>query len=198
MPAPLPRRAAILGAAAALAASPPRIRLRTPLGDILIGLHLTRAPLTAGDFLKYVHAGAYTGGRIFRTVRPDNDRGDPKIDVIQGEANPNAPQWAPIPHESTAQTGLRHIDGAVSLPRDAPGTGSGRAFFICIGAQPALDFGGHRNKDAQGFAVFGQVLHGMDIVRRIWAQPASGVSQDAYTRGQILTQPIEILRASGS
>ena len=195
MTTPLPRRAAILGAAASLAGSAPHIRLRTSLGDILIGLHLTRAPLSAGDFLKYVQAGAYDGGRFFRVVRPDNDRGHPKIDVVQGAARQGAPQWAPVAHETTARTGLRHIDGAVSLTRDAPGTGSGNEFFVCIGDQPGLDFGGTRNKDLQGFAVFGQVLAGMNVVKRIWQLPAAGKSDDSYTTGQILTEAVPILSA---
>jgi len=194
MPTPLPRRTAILGAAASLAGHTPRVRLSTDLGDIVIGLYLTRAPVSAADFLKYVQAGAYDGGRFFRVVRPDNDHGQPKINVVQGGARPGAPAWAPVRHETTAETGLRHIDGAVSLTRDAPGTGSGNEFFVCVGDCPGLDFGGHRNKDLQGFAVFGQVVRGMEVVRQIWGLPAAGKSEDLYTVGQILTRDVGIRR----
>jgi peptidyl-prolyl cis-trans isomerase A (cyclophilin A) len=92
-------------------------------------------------------------------------------------------------------TGLRHVDGTISLPRDGVGSGSGAEFFICIGDQPGLDFGGRRNKDGQGFAAFGRVVAGMDIVRGIWRMKADGPSPDAYTMGQILPHPATILSA---
>ena len=171
------------------------MQLNTPFGVIVLELHTDRAPLSTTDFLKYVDARAYDGGRFFRVVRPNNDRGHPRIDVVQGGTRPNAHQGPPIKHESTAITGLRHLDGTVSLTRDAPGTGSGAEFFICIGPQPGLDFGGTRNPDRQGFAAFGQVITGMDVVRRIWVLDASGHSDDPYTTGQILRAPVPIIAA---
>jgi peptidyl-prolyl cis-trans isomerase A (cyclophilin A) len=106
------------------------------------------------------------------TNQPDNEV---KIEVIQGglgndERGLGLP---PIVHETTAQTGLRHLDGSISMARVEPGTASSE-FFICVGDQPELDFGGTRNPDGQGFAVFGRVAVGMEVVRAIQEQPAEG------------------------
>jgi peptidyl-prolyl cis-trans isomerase A (cyclophilin A) len=182
-------------AAAAVPVIGSTVQLVTPLGNLTLLLRPDRAPLSANDFLRYVDAGAYDGGRFFRVVRPDNDHGHPPIDVVQGGARPGVRQGPTVPHETTAQTGLRHIDGAISLTRDAPGTGSGAEFFICVGDQPGLDFGGKRNPDGQGFAVFGRVTAGMDFVQRIWKLDASGHSDDTYTVGQILRSPVPISAA---
>jgi peptidyl-prolyl cis-trans isomerase A (cyclophilin A) len=188
-------RRTLLAAAALPLAGNPRVILRTPLGSITLLLRPDRAPLSANDFLHYVTAGAYDGGRFFRVVRADNDHGHPRIDVVQGGARPDARQGPPVAHETTARTGLRHRDGTISLTRDAPGTGSGNEFFICVGDQPGLDFGGTRNPDGQGFAAFGTVTAGMDVVRAIWQRDASGHSPDKYTVGQILRDPVPIVTA---
>ena len=138
------RRNLLLGVGAAgVAPARRRVVLSTRLGVIRIDLAIGAAPLSGSDFLKYVAGGYYDGGRFFRVVRPDNDRGHPLIDVVQGGIRNPKQAWAPIAHETTRQTGLRHLNGTVSLPRDKPGTGSGAEIFICIGDQPALDFGGH-------------------------------------------------------
>jgi peptidyl-prolyl cis-trans isomerase A (cyclophilin A) len=176
-------------AAAAAAVVPvglPRVRLVTAAGVIVVVVRVDRAPLSGRDFLHYVDAGAYAGGRFFRVVRADNDRRTPRINVVQGGTRPGSAQGKPVAHETTLMTGLRHVDGAISLTRDAPGTGSGSEFFVCVGDVPGLDFGGRRNPDGQGYAVFGGVLEGMEVVRRIWAMDASGKSDDAITVGQIL------------
>ena len=190
-------RRQLLAAGGAALITPPnqKVLLTTAMGSITIALHTARAPVSSTDFLHYVDAGAYNGGQFFRVVRADNDRRQPRIDVVQGGTRPNVKQGPPVAHENTAITGLRHLDGAVSLTRDAPGTGSGAEFFICVGPQPALDFGGARNPDHQGYAVFGQVVAGMDVVRRIWVQDASGHSDDAVTVGQILRVPVGIVSA---
>jgi peptidyl-prolyl cis-trans isomerase A (cyclophilin A) len=191
------RRFLATGASSLAAAAPDRTRvtLLMPAGRIDIDLGVRHAPLSAADFLRYIDAKSYDGGTIFRTVRPDNDHGAPVIDVVQGGIRKGAPKLPPIAHESTAMTGLRHLDGTISLPRDGVGTGSGAEFFICIGDQPGLDFGGRRNKDGQGFAAFGRVVSGMEIVRTIWTMKADGPSPDAYVAGQILPQPVPILSA---
>jgi peptidyl-prolyl cis-trans isomerase A (cyclophilin A) len=191
------RRLVMMGAAAAMVpgGSVPLVRLETRLGSILIRVQTPNAPVSVGDFLKYVANGSYNGGRFFRVVRPDNDHGTPQIDVVQGGVRPGAAIAAPVAHETTQVTGLRHLDGTVSLTRDKPGSGSGSEFFICVGAQPVLDFGGKRNPDGQGFAAFGQVTSGMDVVRKIWGMEASGASEDRYTAGQILRRPVKILSA---
>jgi peptidyl-prolyl cis-trans isomerase A (cyclophilin A) len=194
----LTRRATLVGAGAALtAAAPPRrqVVFTTVMGAITLDLAMHQAPLSCADFLHYVTRGYYDGGQFFRVVRPDNDHGRPQIDVVQGGIRDPKQAWAPIAHETTRQTGLRHQDGTVSLTRDTPGTGSGAEIFICIGDQPALDFGGTRNKDGQGFAAFARVSAGMDIVRGIWKLPANGHADDAYTAGQILGMPVIIRQA---
>ena len=181
---------------AAFAPKLPVVILTTSLGPITIQLRPDRAPLSAADFLKYVDARAYEGGRFFRTVRPDNDRGHPKINVIQGGTRPDVIPAKSIPHETTKMTGLSHTDGTISLTRDAPGTGSGSEFFICVGDNTGLNYGGKRNPDGQGFAAFGHVIAGMETVRQIWQQKdTSGKSDSPYTINQIHASPIPIITA---
>ncbi len=182
------------GRASAVAALP-RVRFVLESGQIDIELDAARAPLSSADFLRYVVGHFYDGGRFTRTVRADNDHGAARIDVVQGGIRPGVTPLATIAHESTRLTGLRHLDGTISLPRDKVGTGGGAAFFICIGDQPALDFGGARNADGQGFAAFGRVTAGMRTVRAIWRGDASGPSPDSYTKGQMLLRPVPILSA---
>ena len=169
-------RAALLLALALPAAADdaPRVLLETPLGEIEIAVNAARAPLTARNFLRYVADGHYDGGRFHRTVTPENqpDR-KVKIDVIQAGVAPARENdgFAPIPLERTRDTGLRHVDGAVSMARDTPDSATSD-FFVCVGDQPSLDFGGARNPDGQGFAAFGRVVRGMDVVRTVWRSPA--------------------------
>jgi peptidyl-prolyl cis-trans isomerase A (cyclophilin A) len=132
--------------------------------------------LTASNFLSLVDRGVYTNACFYRVVRPDNQPLNPvKIEVIQGglfeDDLVNA--HSPIAHETTGVTGILHTDGVISMARDEPGTAS-TEFFICIGDQPSLDFGGDRNPDGQGFAAFGKVTAGMDVVRKIQSLPDSG------------------------
>ena len=162
----------------------PVVYVRTSLGDIKIEVYEDRAPVTSSNFMRYVDAGLYDGTTFFRTVTPDNQPGDAvKIEVIQGGMVPEENRFPPILNETTEATGLRHLDGTVSMARFKPGSAAS-SFFICIGNQPELDHGGRRNPDLQGFAAFGAVLEGMDVVRRIQAQPREG---------QRLTPPIEIV-----
>jgi peptidyl-prolyl cis-trans isomerase A (cyclophilin A) len=136
-----------------------------------------------------VDAGHYEGGRFHRTVRADNQpQNRVKIDVVQAGVNPAraAEDFAPIALERTRDTGLRHLDGTISMARDGPDTATSD-FFICVGDQPELDFGGRRNPDGQGFAAFGRVVRGMDVVRKIHRAPADG---------QALAPPIAIRRAA--
>jgi peptidyl-prolyl cis-trans isomerase A (cyclophilin A) len=170
--------------AASTAAVNPRVLIRTEKGDIIVEVDLARAPVTSANFLRYVDAGLYDGSTFHRTVtmanQPDNAV---RIEVIQGGQLPGAKEFSPIAHETTALTGLRHVDGAISMARDKPGTATS-SFFFCINDQPELDFGGQRNPDGQGFAAFGRVVEGMDVVRAIQALPA---------RGQQLTPPVKII-----
>ena len=167
-----------------------RVALETDRGTILIEVYPQAAPLSAGDFLRYVDEGLYVDAGFYRVVRPDNDHGTPVISVVQGGILDVETPPAGIPHETTAATGLRHVDGTVSIARGPPGTGSAAAFFIVLGDQPSLDFGGLRNPDAQGFAAFGKVIDGMELVRELNAMQADAPTEDDYVRGQILAEPV--------
>ncbi|MFM7816009.1 MAG: peptidylprolyl isomerase, partial [Verrucomicrobiota bacterium] len=165
----------------------PRLLLQTAQGDIELELDTRAAPRSVTNFLHYAQQGLYADGLFFRTVTPGNQpTNDVKISVIQARANPSRTNdfLPPIPLERTRVTGLRHLDGTVSMARDRPDTAQDH-FFICIGDQPELDFGGRRNPDGQGFAAFGRVVKGMDVVRRIHGSPADG---------QTLTPPVRIQR----
>jgi peptidyl-prolyl cis-trans isomerase A (cyclophilin A) len=157
---------------------PVGVVLTTELGEIEVELDARRAPRTTANFLRYVDARMYDGGRFYRTVttKPDNQpQNQTKIDVIQaGMAEEREKQaFAAVTLERTRDTGLRHLDGAISMARDGPDTAT-HEFFICVGARPSLDFGGARNPDGQGFAAFGRVVRGMDVVRKIQASAAEG------------------------
>lgn len=155
-----------------------RVLLRTEFGDIELALDATRAPLTVSNFLRYVEAGFYDGGAFHRTVTLANQPTNAvKIEVVQASANPAKTNqlFPPITLERTRDTGLRHRKGTVSMARIGPDTAQDH-FFICVGDQPELDFGGRRNPDSQGFAAFGRVVGGMNVMRRIHASPADGQS----------------------
>jgi peptidyl-prolyl cis-trans isomerase A (cyclophilin A) len=162
------------------------VAISTEMGNIEVAIDTLHAPITAANFLRYVDAGLYNGGMFHRTVKPDNQPGNPvKIEVIQAGRAAGTKGFAEIPLERTSVTGLSHRDGTISMARSGPDTAESD-FFICIGDQPSLDFGGKRNPDGQGFAAFGRVVRGMDIVRRIQSSPS-----DAKQR---LTPPVRILR----
>jgi len=169
-----------------------RIVMSTDEGSIEIDLYTEAAPITAGNFLKLTDNGDLDGGSFYRVVTYENDRGAPKIEVIQGgRGNAAAGEIEAIDHETTDQTGILHTDGVISMARDGVGTATSE-FFICIGDQPGLDYGQSRNADGQGFAAFGKVVSGMDVVRRIQGLPADAESYSEYTKGQILASPVVI------
>lgn len=165
----------------------PRVRIQTELGDIFLELYTQQAPVTVQNFLRYVEAGRFDGATFYRAVRMDNQPNNPiQIEVIQGGLKEdNHPlSLPPILHESTQQTGILHTDEVISMARNAPGTASSD-FFICLGNQPELDYGGNRIPDGAGFAAFGKVIEGMDVVRKI---------QKRKEQDQILEQSIAILK----
>jgi peptidyl-prolyl cis-trans isomerase A (cyclophilin A) len=179
----------------AVAAEIEQVRIRTDLGDLLLRLEPERAPVTTANFLRHVRLHGYADASFYRVVRPDNQPDDSvRIDVIQGGLGfaGEAP-LPPIAHETTAETGLAHLDGTLSMARREPGTAASE-FFICIGPQPELDFGGRRNPDGQGFAAFGRVIEGMDLVRAI-QQRETRTEGDARERfgSQMLATPVRIL-----
>jgi len=167
------------------------VRFETELGAFTVALAHDAAPISCTNFLKYVDAGRYDGGRFHRSVRLDNqNRSDILIEVIQGGTNRSQKQksFPAIALERTRDTGLRHLDGTISMARG--GVDSARSdFFICIGPQPSLDFGGARNDDGQGFAAFGRVVQGMDVIRAIHKSP---------TKREQLTPAVTIRTASRS
>lgn len=173
------------------------VTLRTAMGDIDLELYADRAPVTVANYIAYLDAGHYDGGSFYRVVSYDNDNGNPKIEVIQGGVNDLGQEaFPPIAHESTEDTGLRHVDGAISMGRGRGTVTTARSvFFICIGDQPGLDHGEPRHPDMQGFSVFGQVVGGMDVVRAIHRRKTVANTDDGYTRGQILEEPVLIVEA---
>jgi peptidyl-prolyl cis-trans isomerase A (cyclophilin A) len=157
-------------------AANPRVVIKTEFGDIKVEIFEKKAPVTAANFLRYVDAGLFKGASFYRVVKLDNQPNNAvKIEVIQGglgfsdEERP----FPPIEHETTDKTGILHKDGIISMARNAPGSATSE-FFICVGDQPELDFGGRRNPDGQGFAAFGRVIEGHDVVRKIQQQPDEG------------------------
>lgn len=173
----------------------PRVVMETDMGEITLELYPDKAPLTVANFLHYVDEGAFDGAAFYRATRPDND---PMITVIQGglwkpweEGMDEGfePPFPPIAHESTQASGLSHGDGVISMARDEPGSASSE-FFISVGENPSLDFGGERNPDGQGFAAFGKVIGGMDAVAAIHAAP---VREGEGFEGQILADPVKII-----
>jgi peptidyl-prolyl cis-trans isomerase A (cyclophilin A) len=180
--------------AGAVSCDPPAtmVKIQTDLGDMTVEIFEGRAPVTAGNFLDHVEQGHYTNSMFYRVVRMDNQGDSPvKIEVIQGGLfhDEVLDSITPIPHESTRETGILHTDGVISMARNKPGSAS-TEFFICIGDQPSLDFGGKRNPDGQGFAAFGKVVEGMDVARAIQSLPDDG----QYLTDQVRIRTISRIR----
>ncbi len=151
-----------------------KVKIATQLGEIIVQLESEKAPITVENFLKYVEGNYYKGGSFYRTVHSDNQPDSPvKISVIQAGCHPWKQNFLfdPIPLERTDRTGIKHKNGTISMARSKPGSAQ-ESFFICLGDQPELDFGGNRNPDRLGFAAFGQVISGMEVVEKINASPS--------------------------
>ena len=160
------------GAGQAQPAPAARVLIDTEAGPIVIELDAARAPRTVTNFLRYVDEQFFDGTSFYRTVTPDNQPDNLiKIEVIQGGADGSKAAHEPIALEPTSITGLRHRDGTASMARNGPDTATSE-FFICVGDQPELDFGGRRNPDGQGFAAFGRVVTGMEVVKLIQRRAA--------------------------
>lgn len=198
--APIGRRTLLAGAAAWLArpfqalaatAAParPRVSLTTSKGVIVIELALDKAPITAGNFLRYVEAKKYDGGSIYRAVRDA-----PGAGTIQGGASPKARPFRPIEHEPTSKTGIKHKAGTISMGRLAPGSATSD-FFICASAQPYLDANPRGKGDNLGYAAFGQVVEGMSVVKAILAGRTDGKALIPAMKGQMLNPPVPIVSA---
>jgi peptidyl-prolyl cis-trans isomerase A (cyclophilin A) len=191
-------RRRLLAAAAALAATPafaqaarPRVRLETDKGVIVVELAADKAPVTAANFLRYVDTGRMDGGEFYRASRAP---GAPTVGIIEGGMKDPAKLFPPIAHESTQTTGLKHLDGTLSMARFAPGTAAAD-FTICCGDAPYLDAHPEQPGDNAGFAAFGQVVEGMDVARAILAMPTTGKAANPAMQGEIIDPPVKIVSA---
>jgi peptidyl-prolyl cis-trans isomerase A (cyclophilin A) len=178
-------------APAPLPAPPVRVLLMTTLGNITLALDAERAPVTTANFLRYVDQKRFDGIGFYRAL-PIGDDG--RYGLVQGGAKGDPKRvLKPIAHESPAQTGLSHVDGAVSMARMAPGSATGD-FFIVLGGLTSLD--GNAAAGDPGYAVFGRVAEGMDVVRQILAQPHDPeAGAESGMKGQMLARPVQIVQA---
>lgn len=191
--------AAIVIVAGAASQAPERrqnafVVFETEKGTIEMEVDSVRAPATAANFLRYVDAGFFDGGSVNRSVRPDNTvRHDVEIQVIQVQIDAAREREAfpPISLERTSVTGLKHVNGTMSMARNGPDTATG-SFSIVIGDQPEMDVGGRRNPDGQGFAAFGRIVRGMDVVKEIQASPTGRAGPYGT---ESLSPPIKVVKA---
>jgi peptidyl-prolyl cis-trans isomerase A (cyclophilin A) len=184
------------GAAPAPVPDTAKVRLETDAGNIVLQLDGRHAPITTANFLAYVDQHKFDGITFYRASRTPHRTGQ---GFIQGGIRRNAMlALPPIEHEPTSRTGLRHVDGTISMARLEPGSAMGE-FFIIAGAMPSMDAGHRRpssgNDDDQGYAAFGHVTEGMDVVRRILAGPTIANAGAGAMRGQMLERPVRIVRA---
>lgn len=166
----------------------PRVQFTTDLGDFIVELEPERAPKTVANFLAYVDRKLYDRGAFHRTVTKENQpHNQIKIEVVQAAADPKREkQFLPaIPLERTSKSKLKHLAGTISMARDGPDTARDE-FFICLSDQPELDIGGKRNPDGQGFAAFGQVVDGMETIKKI---------HESKSEDQTLKPKVMILKA---
>jgi peptidyl-prolyl cis-trans isomerase A (cyclophilin A) len=172
-----------------------RVRLETEAGAILLALDAKRAPITAANFVRYAEEGRFNGASFYRAAvtkaadgKPVKGRG-----FIQGGIRRNVRLMLdPIAHEPTSRTGLRHEAGTISMARSTEtGVGAMGEFFILTAAMPSMDAKG----DKEGFAAFGKVVAGMDVVRSILAAPTVANAGRGAMRGQMLQRPVRIVNA---
>lgn len=165
-----------------------RVTLRTALGPIVVALEKERAPVSTAYFLKYIDGKRLDGAQFYRAMKvaPDGSVG-----LVQGGVVDRTKLLPPVAHEPTSKTGLSHTDGAISLARAAPGTATAN-FFIIVGTLTGLDAGGG---DKDGYAVFGHVVEGMDVVRRILGSPVSKTKGVGVMKGQMIEAPVKITTA---
>jgi peptidyl-prolyl cis-trans isomerase A (cyclophilin A) len=195
---PVISRRHLIAAATAAVATPalaqpalPRVRIETDKGAIVVELATDKAPITAGNFLRYVDAKRMDGAIFYRAVHAP---GAPNVGFVQAHITDGAKIFPPIAHEPTTQTGLKHVDGALSAPRFAPGTAQSEFTILCSDA-PHMDAHPEAPGDNLGFAVFGHVVEGMEVARAILLLPAEGVAENPSMQGQILTTPVRIITA---
>jgi peptidyl-prolyl cis-trans isomerase A (cyclophilin A) len=166
-----------------------RVLIQTAQGSILVNLETGKAPITAGNFLRYVDAGRYDGASFYRATHAV---GAPTVGLIEGGIDDPRKLFPPIAHESTLQTGLAHKDGTLSMAREAPGSAASD-FFICSGPTSYLDANPAAPGDNAGYAAFGAVIEGMDVARAILALPTDAPARNPAMQGQMLSPPVSIL-----
>lgn len=178
-----------------------QVSMQTTLGEIKLQLFPDKAPITVKNFMRYIEENIYADRAFFyRAARLDNQIMEPKIEVIQGGLG--VPVWGKenadlvlpsIAHETTEQTGILHKKGMISMGRFEEGTAASE-FFICIGDQPLLDCGSRRHPDRLGYAAFGQVIEGMEVVHQIQQQKSDRPVAEAFKliAGQIFDEPVRI------
>jgi peptidyl-prolyl cis-trans isomerase A (cyclophilin A) len=163
-----------------------RVRLQTEAGPILLALDSKHAPVTTANFLAYVDQHRFDGTSFYRAARTPGGKGG---GLVQGGINRNYRRMLPpIAHEPTSRTGLRHLAGTISMARAKPGSAAGE-FFITASAMPRMDAHGGE----PGFAAFGRVIEGMDIVRKILAAPTVPNAGRGVMRGQMIAAPVTIV-----
>jgi peptidyl-prolyl cis-trans isomerase A (cyclophilin A) len=169
---------------------PVRVVIETDAGNFTVEVDTVHAPSTSTNFLKYVDAGLYDGkSSFYRAVRADDEtnRTNP-LNVIDGDFDPDhaREKFPPIPLERTSVTGLHHLAGTLSMGREKDADSAQSEIFVCLADTPSLDFGGTRNPDGQGFAAFGKVVSGMDVVKNIWQAPVQAGKQSLVTAVRII------------
>lgn len=195
---PAATRRQLLAAAAALTASPvraqaqrTRVRLETDKGVIVAELADDKAPVTVANFLRYVDSGRMSSAVFYRASRAP---GAPTVGLVEAGIKDPAKLFPSIAHESTLATGLKHLDGTLSMARFAPGTATSD-FTICCGDASYLDAHPDQPGDNLGYAAFGQVVEGMEVARAILAMPTTGAALNPTMQGEIIDPPVRILNA---
>jgi peptidyl-prolyl cis-trans isomerase A (cyclophilin A) len=189
------------------AAANPQVVLETGLGRIVIEIFEDRAPKNADYFLEFVENGDYAGGSFYRAGGSVSASAKSSR-IIQGgflwkaatgefSLEHDGTRVKTLPNfDTTDDSGIKHVRGTVSLARDILASGDGiPEFFVCTGDSPVFDVNGRTEPDTRGFPAFGKVVEGMDVVRKIAAQPTDGISKEKAVEGQILTAPVAIEKA---
>lgn len=172
----------------------PQVKIETPQGDIVVELAVDKAPITARNFLKYVDRGLFNGATFYRASRPPGYTATDYGSIQGGLQNDPKKVLPPIAHEPTTRTGLKHENGTISMGRHAPGTAQAD-WFICVGDMGYLDADPKDPKNP-GFAAFGHVVSGMDVVQKILGLPVDPNRGEGAMKGEMLVKPVRITRVS--
>jgi peptidyl-prolyl cis-trans isomerase A (cyclophilin A) len=192
--AQIPAQTPAPATAPATAAANPQVRIHTAAGDIVVELAVDKAPITAKNFLKYVDRGLYNGATFYRASRPKGYTATDYGSIQGGLQNDPKKVLPPIAHEPTTKTGLKHENGTISMGRHAPGSAQAD-WFICVGDMTYLDADPKDPKKTPGFAAFGHVVSGMDVVQKILGMPTDPNRGEGAMKGEMLVKPVKIVSA---